>query len=385
MKKTGDLNNRLKTVRTRLRISQQELATAAGIARQTIGGIESGVYALSLTTALRIAGALGCTVEELFWLEGNRQIVEAELSGELNTMDIGKFPETGQSVRVALGQIGNRWIASPLLGNQAFRTEMIPADGIGTWDATTNTFLVELLDTPEALMGMALIAGCAPALSLWARSAERWHPGLRVHWLHANSMTALTYLARGEVHIAGIHLIDPLTGEENSPFVRETMNGIPCTLINLGIWEEGLAVAPGNPKELISIQDLTRTGVTLVNRERGSGSRLLLDSLLSEAKIKPSSLTDYDFTVSGHREVAQEIYAGRADAGVCTASIAESYGLSFLPLRRARYDLALRTDSLELTAIQQLLGTLNHRWVLSQLSTLGGYDISRTGEMETIV
>lgn len=383
MKIESELRNQLKAVRTRLGMSQQELATAAGIARQTIGGIEAGNYALSLTVALRLARALGCPVEQLFWLEGEQPTVEAMLIGDIpETADKTSMGES--RVRVALAQIGGYWVATPLISSGAFRREMIPADGIGTRDPETGRLRVQLLDTPETLADTVMVAGCTPALSLWTRSAERWHPGLRIHWFHANSMTALDHLARGEVHLAGVHLFDPTTGAENAPFVRQAMNDTPCVLVNLGVWEEGLVTAPGNPKKLSGIPDLAQSGVTLVNREAGAGSRLLLDSLLAQAGITPAQITGYDRIVYGHLDIAQEICSGRADAGVSTASVATAYGLSFVPLRQVRYDLALRSESLELAPVQQLLGTLSHRWVRSQLSVLGGYDTTRTGEVETV-
>ncbi|MBC8136087.1 MAG: helix-turn-helix domain-containing protein [Fibrella sp.] len=378
MRKEGELRNQLKAVRTRLGMSQQELAAVAGIARQTIGGIEAGTYALSLTVALHLAKALGCSVEDLFWLEGDLPVVEATITGESGN-NLAQEP-----VRVALAQVGGRWVASELIGEQAFRREMIPADGIGTRNEAKGTVSVQLLDTPDALAQTVLLAGCAPALSLWTRSAERWYPGLRVHWSYANSMSSLARLARGEVHIAGVHLFDHTTQQQNIPFVREAMRAIPSVLVNLGIWEEGLLVASGNPKKIINLADLAANGAMLINREDGSGSRLLLDSLLDKEGLDPQRIVGYNRMVSGHLEVAEAVQSGRADVGVSTASVAATYGLSFVPLHSVRYDLALRKDSLELPSIQRLLGTLSHRWVRSQLTVLGGYDISRTGEITEI-
>ncbi|MBC7807872.1 MAG: helix-turn-helix domain-containing protein [Akkermansiaceae bacterium] len=375
MKKEGELRNQLKAVRIRLGMSQQDLAALAGIARQTIGGIEAGTYALSLTVALHLAKALGCSVEDLFWLEGDLPTIEATVTGEISRHD------AGESVRVSLGQVGGHWVASELVGDQAFRREMIPADGVGTWNSEKNALSVQLLDTPDALSQTVLLAGCAPALSLWTRSAERWYPGLRVHWSYANSTLSLERLARSEVHIAGLHLLDGKTGEQNIPFVRHAMQGVPVVLVNLGIWEEGLLVSSGNPKQIHGLKELTKDGVVLVNREEGAGSRLLLDSSLSEEGLDPQQVAGYHNTVFGHLDVAEAIQSGRADVGVSTASVAKTYGLSFVPLRSVRYDLAMRKDSLELPSVQQLLGTLNHRWVRSQLAVLGGYDVTRTGEL----
>ncbi|MBC8142620.1 MAG: helix-turn-helix domain-containing protein [Armatimonadetes bacterium] len=373
MKPKNELCNQLKAVRTRLGISQQELATVAGVARQTIGGIEAGTYALSLPVALRVGKALGCSVEELFWLEGDLPTVTAK-SAETTA------PEVGKSVRVALGQIGGLWVASALTEGAAFRREMVPADGIGTWSASGD-LSVELLDTPEALAQAVWVAGCAPALSLWTRSAERWHPGLRVHWFHANSTNALNRLAGGKVHIAGVHLTDAATGEQNAPFVRAALAGTPAALVNLGTREEGLIVAPGNPKNINGVADLQNKNITLINREAGAGSRMLLDDLLAGQNIGASDIAGYETLAPGHLAVAEAVQGGQADVGVSTASVATTYGLGFVPLRAVRYDLALRRESLDLPSVQQLIGTLHHRWVRSQLAVLGGYDTARTGEV----
>src|SRR5262249_36068431 len=132
----------------------------------------------------------------------------------------------------------------------------------------------------EDLLQSVALAGCAPALSLWARSAERSHAGLRVVSIHSNSTAALRSLARGEVHIAGIHLQDPKTGEDNVPYVKRELSGRRVSLVNLGSWEEGFVVRPDNPKRVQDASDLRREDLTIVNREQGAGSRLLMDSLM---------------------------------------------------------------------------------------------------------
>ena len=379
MKKEGELRNQLKAVRTRLGVSQSELAKIAGIARQTIGGIEAGTYSLSLSVALRLAKALGCAIEELFWLEGDLPTVEATLTAAVLE------PRPGEPLRVSLAQIGGRWVASPLVGDQAFRQEMIPADGIGEWSDSGQSLAVRLLDAPETLAQTVTLAGCTPALSLWARSAERWHPHLRVHWIYANSAAALAALAHSEIHAAGVHLFDARTGEQNVPFVREAMRGEPTVLVTLGIGEEGLLTAPGNPHNLRRGADLAQKGVRLINREPGAGSRLLLDDLLEEDGVPTAAVAGYDRLVVGHREVAREIAEGRADIGVSAASVAAAYHLGFIPVRCVRYEFALRKSSLELAPVQQLLGTLTHRGVRSQLAALGGYDTTQTGEIQEVM
>ena len=376
MKEGGDLRNQLKALRSRLGLSQQELATTAHVARQTIGGIEAELYAPSAVVALRLAKALGCRVEEIFWLEEESAIIEA-------TPALGSPSET--PMRVTLAQVGGRWIAHPLHGEQAFRVEMVPADGVGTWTVGADKVSVRLLDDADTLARTVVLAGCTPALSLWARSAERWYPGLRVHWTHANSMAALRSLMRGEVHAAGVHLYDAATGEYNAPFVRQVMPGQNVALVNLGLWEEGLVVRSGNPKVLRGASDLAQTGIRLINREEGAGARLLLDTALDAEGIPASAITGYAQTVGSHQEVAAHVASGQADAGVSTASIAAIYGLSFVPLRQVRYDLAFLQTTLALEPVRQLLTTLQHRWVRSQLAVLGGFDTTLTGQIVPVL
>ncbi len=370
------LRSNLKQIRTRLGMNQQDLANLAGVTRQTISGVESGQYAPSTTIALRLAKALGCQVEDLFWLEEDLPEIEA--------MPAQHLP-VGQDLRVILARIGGQWVAHPLIGKYAFRSEMIPADGAGNLLPDMNTVLVKLLDDPKKLHHTVVLAGCSPALSLWARAAERWHPDLRVHLTFANSMTALERLCRGEVHIAGMHLYCPQTQEHNTPIVRRVLVGKTAVLINLGIWEEGLLVQQGNPLGLKAVADLAQASVTIVNREQGSGSRELLERKLQEEGVTYEAVQGFDSIVSGHQEVALAVATGRVDAGVSTASVAAAFGLGFVPLHRSRYDLVLLKQYLEESPVQELLGTLGHRQVISQLQALGGYDTSLTGEVVATV
>lgn len=379
----------LRQMRTRLGLSQQELADLAGVTRQTISGAENGQFIPSTAIALRLARIVGCTVEELFWLEEAAPIVEAVPSARLAG---GAKP-----VRVRLAQVGGRWVAHPLQGAPAFRTELVPADGVwaapvggsgasagpaasegpGTSEGPSTAIPVRLLDEPEHLAQTALIAGCDPAVSLWARAAERWHPGLRIDWLWANSTEALGALRRGEVHAAGTHLYDPATGESNLPFVRQLLPDLPTVLVNLGTWSEGLLLAPDNPKRITRIQNLLRPDVRIVNREPGSGARHLLESLLPEgAQVNGADQIRLD-----HQAVAQAVASGEADAGVSNGPVAAAWGLGFLPLQAVRYDLVIPKAYLPERPVQALLATLGNRWVRAQLEALGGFDTSRTGEI----
>jgi molybdate-binding protein len=258
---------------------------------------------------------------------------------------------------------------------------MIPCDGLGRTTGDGTELEVELLDDPQSLGRTVALAGCTPVLSLWARAAERWYPGLRVHWAFSNSTAALHALARGEVHAAGLHLHDPATGEANSPFVREIVADRSVVLVNLGVWDEGLIVRPGNPRRIHRGSDLAQPGTSIVNREPGAGSRLLLEQILQADGVPEAAVNGFDRIVPGHVEVAREVASGRADAGVSSACVAAAFGLDFVPFREVRYDLAVIKEYVDHEPVRQLLGTLDHRWVRSQLSVLGGYRTDLTGEV----
>lgn len=372
MKQDKELYNHLKQIRLRMGMSQQDLALLAGVSRQTIGGIESRQYAPSTTIALRLAKALGCQVEDLFWLEPDTAEIEAVAAQNSPPLE---------HLRLSLAQVGGVWVAHPLVRNDAFRLEMIPADGEGYYQQESPLLRVKLLDEPEKLKHTVVLAGCTPVLSLWARAAERWHPELRVHWTFENSLSALECLCRGEVHMAGMHLYDSTTGVHNVSFVQAALVKETAVLINLGTWEEGLLIQAGNPCQIKQVEDLLKPGVTIINREEGAGSRQVLERALLERGINPGQVKGFERIVFGHLEVAQAILAGHGVAGVSTAAIAQAFGLDFIPLHRSRYDLVVLKSYLEETPVQQLLSTLGHRRVLSQLEALGGYDTSQTGEI----
>jgi putative molybdopterin biosynthesis protein len=372
VKQESDIRNNLKSIRTRLGMSQQELANLAGVTRQTISGVESGQYAPSVAISLRLAKALGCQVEDLFWFEEDLPQIEATL-----TKDV----PPNQKLRVSLARVGGQWVAYPLIGRNAFRMDMIPADGEVESQTHTTKVRVQLLDDLNKIHNTVAIAGCTPVFSLWAKATERWYPKLRVQFNFANSMAALQSLCRGEVHIAGMHLYDPQTGEYNLPFIRDTLTKKAAVVIALGVWEEGILVQPGNPMGIKTVTDLARTGANIVNRELGAGSRMLLEQKLQEVRVPFDAVRGFERIVSSHQDVACAVASGIADAGVSTASVAAIFGLGFVPLHESRYDLVTLKEYLEEPPVQQLLSTLEHRLVHSQLEILGGYNINNIGQV----
>jgi len=223
-----------------------------------------------------------------------------------------------------------------------------------------------------------VLAGCDPAANLLAQMVEKIS-GVEIISAAASSKLALNWLKQGRVHIAGSHLEDPKSGEFNLPFIRKEFPDESFSVITFARWEEGLVLASGNPKRIRKVADLTRKNIRFVNRERGSGSRALLDKLLVESGIHPHEVEGYDRVAHGHLAAAYCVVSGEADVCLATRSAAKTFGLHFIPLHSERYDLVLRKESMKIPSIQAFLDVLQRAALRRKLEALAGYDTSQTG------
>ncbi len=194
------------------------------------------------------------------------------------------------------------------------------------------------------------------------------------------SLDGLIALQQGIGHLAGSHLLDAESNEFNRPYVRHLFPGRQMVLITLAHRQQGLIVAPGNPLEIREIADLSRAGVRLVNRNRGSGTRLWLDQQLRRRAIPTEALRGYDHEVSTHTEVAEAVQSGRADAGVGLLAAARMFGLEFIPLFQERYDLVIPQEHYESPLLRPLLDLVQDGRFRHEVEGLGGYEVSHTGD-----
>jgi putative molybdopterin biosynthesis protein len=370
------VENRIRSRRQAAGLSQQELARRCGLTRQAINAIEAGHYIPSTLVALRLSMTLGCRVEELFRLAGERMRVEAEWLGEASAKDIGR-------TRIQLARVGDRLLARPLAGAAAFaaadglttRVERSPRRRKGAKPWVTIDLWVDA-ELPEHTV---VVLGCDPALALLGAHLTRRYPAFRLIWVHTSSLTALRLLGCGEAHAAGTHLWDQEAGEYNVPFVRRELSGRRLVIVTLSEWQEGLIIGRGNPKGISGPADLARPDITLVNRESGAGSRNLLDLWLQEAGASATQVRGYDREVAGHLEVAEAVAHGLADAGPGIMAAAQSRGLDFLPMQEERYDLVIPFEFLNAPAVQAVLDIAVSRPFQEELETLGGYNSARAG------
>jgi molybdate-binding protein/DNA-binding XRE family transcriptional regulator len=392
--KLADMAERLETSLRRARVgrglSQEGLAALAGISRQALGALEAGRSVPSTAVSLRLARALRSTVEELFSLaEGSllAWLAPAPVRGGEGAREGGgprggEGRRSGPGSRVVLAEIGDRLVAHELsVSARGPGALFAPADGIASRGRRPQAQVrVQPLRPRDALRENVLAAGCDPALSLLAARLSDRAPQARLCWLQAGSLAALQMLADGNVHLAGTHLRDGETGEFNLPAVRALFPGRSMLVVGLARWEQGLAVARGNPRGLRRADDLARRGVRMVNREPGAGARALLDGLLRRAGVSARDVEGYGRLAAGHLEVAQAVASGGADAGVCTRAAAQAYGLSFVPLAEERFDLVLLRESAEDPRIARLLATLRSHQLRRELGALPGYSAARAGD-----
>jgi molybdate-binding protein len=221
--------------------------------------------------------------------------------------------------------------------------------------------------------------GCAAGLGVLADQLNaRPGPG-RFLWLPRSSTAALEALARGHTHVAGVHLVDPKTGEANIADVRRLAATEPITLVTLARWEVGLVLRPGDARRVRGAADLGQPGLRLVTREPGAGAQRLLERVMRGAGHPLSLIRSSHLKASGHLEVARAVAMGAADTGVATRDAAMAFGLRFVTLAEERYDLALPASALADARLSRLCDVLVAASFRRELSVLG-YDVSCSGE-----
>ena len=383
IKTSRKFSNHLKSLRTQKEFSQGELAARAGITRQAVSSIESNLYLPTTGVALHLASALACHVEDLFNLSTDEDIVEGKLVGHLPQSETKASP-----IRVKLSTVGSKTVVRPVSGLGEALSFTVPADGyvVEAHGQTSGaTVRVKLSRDRQAIEQSISVAGCDPAIFLAGEHMRRHKDQTSIVGWTMGSMAALRALQQGEVHVAGVHLFDPATGESNLPFLRRVLKGSNYEVVTFATWEEGLLVRAGNPRSIRAVSDVADPNVTLVNREEGAGARLLLDQRLRAAGINQDQVKGYGTIASSHFEIARAIASRQADVGIGIRSAAQLFELDFVPLQAARYDLVVPKPYLKLhPTLAHLFETLVSRPFRNEIEALGGYDTSETGKLHAL-
>ncbi|MNM11638.1 PBP superfamily domain protein [compost metagenome] len=227
-----------------------------------------------------------------------------------------------------------------------------------------------------------IICGQDIVLDVLSRHIESGYPGVRSLRSYVGSLDGLLALYRGTANVAAAHLWDGETDEYNLPYVRRLLPGQRSVVVCLVFRQQGLYVAPGNPKGIVSWESLLEPGITIANREKGSGTRIMLDEWLRGKQLEPERIQGYEHEELSHIAVASAVARGLADTGLGTEKAAEQVsGVDFIPLKKERYDLVFDRKDMDKPAFRALLAVLRSPDFKHEVAGLGGYDVSLCGEI----
>jgi putative molybdopterin biosynthesis protein len=289
-------------------------------------------------------------------------------------------------VRVRLGRVAGQVVATPLPRGAGVLTSLVRADGLLVVPAGLEGHHAGDVVEVELLRGLDEVARTVVAigshdlvLDLAASGLRERDPRLTLVSSNVGSLGGLVALRDGLCHIAGSHLLEPSSGEYTLPYLDRVLGVGAGVVIRLVHRQQGLLVATGNPLGLTSVEDLARPGVRYVNRQRGAGTRVLLDHELARRSVDPEALDGYRREESTHLAVAAAVASGRADAGLGILAAARAFGLGFVPVAEEPYDLVTTPEILEQGILDPLLDLLSEPAFLASVDELGGYSTRETG------
>ncbi len=291
-------------------------------------------------------------------------------------------------LRVKLGQVGNRVVATPLPRGAGCITSITEADGIiripnhieGIKD--NETVVAELLRPVASVRQTIVVVGSHDnTLDVLANMIKVKHSHLSISSSHVGSMGGLMAVKRGACHLAGTHLLDTEDGTYNRSYIAKYLPQNEVKLVNLVYRDQGLIVGRKNPKGIKGIEDLARQDIAFINRQPGSGTRILLDYRLNQIGLNSESIIGYLHEEFTHMAVAVAVLSGTADAGLGIYAAAKALDLDFIPVVTEQYDLIIPQAYFESENIQLMLETINSREFKRRVAALGGYSTEKTGEL----
>lgn len=232
-------------------------------------------------------------------------------------------------------------------------------------------------------IGDAILAAGSndPILDMLKSYVKKSYPEFYIFSANTGSADGLKALNQGYADIAWSHLLDPESGEYNTPFLSAYLPNLKSVVINLFYRDQGLLVAPGNPLYIRGFKDLAKSETRFINRQKGSGTRVLLDHHLQKLGIPPSAIKGYENEVYTHFEVGISILSKEADVGIATAAIAKILGLSFISITRECFDMLLDQSTFFVKGVQAFIEILNAKEFRSRAEWLGGYDFKDSGKI----
>lgn len=317
------------------------------------------------------------------WL-GRPPLAQAQTQATI-TRKVHSSAGDDEYLRVTLGRVGDRMVASPLPRGAGVLTSLVRADGIvlipaGVQGIQAGERVSVHLYRPMDEIEKTILALGSHDMTLDLLSQFLAPRGRRLVSGNVGSLGGLVALQRGEAHLAGSHLLDPATGEFNLPYLPQYLPDVPVLVLTFVEREQGLIVAQGNPKDIQSLADLGRADLVFVNRQRGSGTRLLLDFHLEKIGILPEAVRGYRQEEYTHLAVAAAVASARADVGLGIHAAAAALDLAFVPLFNERYDLIIPRSHASGPLMLPMLDLLHDAEFRDAVARLPGYGVTKMGE-----
>ncbi len=291
-------------------------------------------------------------------------------------------------LRVSLGVVGDKVVATPLPRGSGNITSLTKADGIIKIPTniegikSNESVTCELIRPFSAIKNRIVAVGSHDnSIDLIEDQIKDVNSSLTISSSHVGSMGGIMAMKNGTCHIAGTHLLDPDDGSYNVSYIKKHLEGHNVKLVNLVLRDQGFIIPRGNPKNIKDVNDLLRDDIFFMNRQAGSGTRILLDYTLKENNISKNSINGYEDEEFTHMSVAVSVLSGRADVGLGIYAAAKALNLDFIPVVTEQYDLIIKEEYFESSNIQNLLETVNSDKFKKRVEQLGGYGTSMTGKI----
>jgi putative molybdopterin biosynthesis protein len=295
---------------------------------------------------------------------------------------------TEEFLRVNIGIVGGKAVATPLPRAAGSVTTLTRAEGIIRIPALSEGVFqeeaveAELMVNEEELKNTIVIIGSHDiTLDIISDEIRKGGKDIRVSSGNVGSLGGLMAIKKGVSHLGGAHLLDEETGEYNLSYIRKYLKGIKVSVFHLVMRDQGLIVNKGNPKGIKGLEDLLRDDVSFVNRQAGSGTRILLDYNMKQAGHDPSGIKGYGHEEYTHMAVAVDVLSGAADCGMGIYAAAKALDLDFIPMASEQYDLIIPSVHLVNPNIREFIKTIGSESFRKRVIDLGGYDPGRSGEL----
>ena len=317
-------------------------------------------------------------IEKLYGINHERGKIKVRLARKLPS-SVGE----DHLISLSIGKVGNGYRAIPLKSGSGIVSSFLKRNGFvnikkGIEGIEEGEEVLAVREYPLDIIDKTILFTGSHDLLLDVLKILLWDEEIPLSISSIGSLGGMIAVKKGHVHLAGSHLIDPESGDYNIPYIKK-LDIKDIVVLHLAKREQGIMVPKNNPKNIKDIKDLSRKDIRFINRQKGSGTRMLFDLLIEKEGLSPEKIRGYDREVITHTEVGLQIKNGHADCGLGIYSVAKIFNLDFIPLAHEEYDLIVRKDFVQDKRFDVLMKKIQSEEFKTRALELGGYDISKTG------